>query len=112
MSILNFFSKAVTGYKNKTRTLLGHKVVYKYTGKSVLFDPFTMIRELQYRFQDATILDCPVNLEEEILTQELREPEYVLPNVIFTCKIPEGEFRVKRFVRNPGNKPISIYDFF
>lgn len=112
MSFLNFFSKAVTGYKNKSRILSGHKVSYKYSGKSVLFDPFTMMKELQFRFRDAAVLDCSVSLEEKFLTEELREPENYLPNVIFTCQLPEGEFRVKRFVQNPGNKPLSCYDFF
>lgn len=112
MRILNFFNKALTGYRSKTQFLNGFRVNYQYAGKPVLFDPFGMLENLGFQYPQAKVLNSSPGLNLELSSLECLNIEGLVPSVICSTNIPMGNLEVKRFVKKSGDKPCSNYVFF
>ena len=112
MRLLNFFNKALTGYKSKSHILNGLRVDYQYAGKPVLFDPFVMLNNLGFQYPQSRVLNSSPGLKRELSAMECLNIEGLIPSVICSMEIPMGKLEVKRYVKKLGDKPCSNYVFF
>lgn len=112
MRLINFFNKALTGYKSKSQVLNGFRVDYHYAGKPVLFDPFGMLKNLEFQYPNASVLNSSPKLEKDLPAMECLNVDHLIPSVLCSIELPRGKFQVKRFVKKSGDKPCSIYVFF
>lgn len=113
MSILSFFNQVLSGQKSKSRFIDGFEVSYRYTGKGVLFDPITMLRDLKYKLESDLITtgELWVNLGE-IGDAQLILNEQLAPTVEAKLKIDKESLKVLRYVMTFESIPCSRYDFF
>lgn len=112
MNIFNLLSKALTGYKSKTKIVKGHKVTYRYVGKPVLFDAFTMLIDFNSHHKVAHAIPTHPRLLTEIENMPLWEINNQSPAVVFTAILDIGRFHVNRYVMHLEHKPCSKYEFY
>ncbi|HSF53908.1 MAG TPA: hypothetical protein VLA71_09165 [Algoriphagus sp.] len=113
MSIFSFFNKVLAGQKSKARKIDGFDVSYRYSGKAVLFDPITMLRDLRYKLESDQISTG----ELCVGLGEIDEPNLILkerlaPTVVAKFKIEDESLEVERCVKTFETVPCSRYDFF
>ncbi|SDD38960.1 hypothetical protein SAMN04488104_102759 [Algoriphagus faecimaris] len=112
MNVFNFLNKTLTGYRAKTKEVNGQKLSYQYAGKPVLFDPFQMLKDMSFQLDQAKSLKADEPFAQELKSLELMSREGLLPTVICRSNLGNIKFSAKRYVKNPGNKPCSTYEFF
>ncbi|OOG68930.1 hypothetical protein [Algoriphagus sp. A40] len=113
MSIISFFNSVLSGQKSKSRIIEGFEVSYRYSGKGVLFDPITMLRDLKYKLESnqVTTGELCVSLGE-IVDQQLNFNDQLVPTVEAKFKIENEYLKVQRYVMTFESIPCSWYDFF
>lgn len=112
MKIFNLLSKALTGYKSKSRILKGHKVMYRYVHKPVLFDAFTMLLDFNSHHEIAKVIPTTEHLLNEIENLPFWNLKDQSPAVIFSSVIHNERFQVNRHVHHLEHKPCSKYEFY
>lgn len=113
MSIFSFFNDVLAGQKSRTRNIDGFEISYRYSGKAVLFDPVTMLRDLMYKLESEQTVsgELCVGLGE-IDAPHLILEESLIPTVIAKLKIDEESLEVERCVKTFETVPCSRYAFF
>ncbi|WP_297338009.1 hypothetical protein [Algoriphagus sp.] len=112
MKIFNLLSKALTGYKSRTKILKGHKVTYRYVGKPVLFDAFTMLMDFDSHHKVAQVISPTERLLAEIENLPFWDLPSQSPAVTFSTTIHNQAFQVNRYVHHLEHKPCSKYEFY
>lgn len=112
MSIFSFFNNVLAGQKTKTRIIDGFEVSYRYSGKAVLFDPITMLRDLKYKLESNQIStgELCVSLGE-IVDPNLIFKEQLVPTVVAKLNFENESLEVQRCVKTFDTVPCSRYDF-
>lgn len=113
MSVFNYFSKIITGYQSKIRTIGGIQVHYKFSGKAILFDPVEMLRDLKFKISGSEIPALKLfssieNFQERLLNSTKQQNE----TVIASFELGKRKIKVMRSVKTIDNMPCSRYDFF
>ena len=113
MSLFSFFNKVISGQRSKTRNIDGFEVSYLYSGKAVLFDPITMLRDLKYKLDSDQIQsgELCVGLGE-IEDSYLILKEQLPPTVIARVGIGEEILEIERCVKTFETVPCSRYTFY
>jgi len=112
MRIFNFLNKALTGYKTKSQMINGFRVDYKYAGKPILFDPFGMLKNLEFQYPNFSVLNSSPGLKKDLPAMDCLNANDLIPTVLCSIEIPQGKLKVKRFVKKSRDKSCSIYTFF
>jgi hypothetical protein len=112
MQLLNYFRKFLTGYYTESKKIKGFTFRYSYSGKPVLFDPFTMLEQYRQRSGQESI-------QRIQLTRALSDPfpdfaypdDGDLPSVICQGVKDGHEFRTERYTFKDGIYSVSFYRF-
>lgn len=110
--MINYFKRLLTGYTFVRKKINGVEYRYKYSGKSIFFDPLLMLKEYQHRSADSpveSISSLPSSKEWESIGDPLKQKDF--PSVVCTCLIRGKELRVSRYTSKLGVHPISTYVF-
>ncbi len=113
MELINYLSNFFTGYKEKTRSIEGIKVHYKFSGKPILFDPIEMLKDLNFKILESK--KSSLNLShsiEEIKDDQLIDKEELAATVIATYESNGKKVKAIRSVKTIVNMPCSRYEFF
>jgi hypothetical protein len=100
MQLLNYFRKFLTGYYTESKKIKGFTFRYSYSGKPVLFDPFTMLEQYRQRSGQESI-------QRIQLTRALSDPfpdfaypdDGDLPSVICQGVKDGHEFRTEIYIQ-------------
>ncbi|MFC3414160.1 hypothetical protein [Algoriphagus hitonicola] len=112
MNIFNLLSKALTGYKSKSKLVKGQKVTYRYVGKPVLFDAFTMLMDFNSHYEVAKIITPNLSFQTEIGNLPFWDLKDQNPAVVFSALLNNERFQVNRYVHHLDHKPCSKYEFY
>lgn len=113
MGLINYLRNFFTGYEEKTRSIEGIDVHYKFFGKPILFDPIDMLRDLNFRILDPG--NFALNLSqsiENIDDDQLISKEQLNATVIANYEFKGKKVKAIRSVKTIGNMPCSRYEFF
>ena len=111
MKIFNFFRSGGISYKSKGRLIRNHQVNFKYKGKLLVFDPFTMLEELNFKLKQVKGLDFQLDeISQKILNRHFQK-EVVVPNSIAKNKLGREELMVKRTAMSATIPRKSLYEF-
>lgn len=113
MSLFSFFNKVLSGQKSKARIIDGFEVSYLYSGKAVLFDPITMLRDLKYKLDS----DQVQSGELCVGLGEIEDPYLILEEQLpatVTAKLRIGDdiLEIERCVKTFETVPCSRYTFY
>ena len=113
MSVFNYFSKIVTGFQSKNRTIEGILIRYKFSGKPILFDPIEMLRDLKLKISEFESGGLNLSrLLENIEDEQLVSTEEKNATVIASFKFDERNVKIVRSVKTTFNIPNNRYEFF
>lgn len=113
MNLFSFLNNVLSGQKSKARLIDGFEVSYRYSGKAVLFDPITMLRDLKYKLESDQVFTGKLSFGlDEIDEPTLIVKEQLIPSVIAKFKVNGELIEVKRCVRTFETVNCSRYEFF
>ena len=108
----SYLNRLFTGYSIEKRESGGLRLLFKFKGKLVYFDPVLMIQECQFRKLDSNA---------EILELQTFEPGIFnlfpqvfpdsKPSVICEFEKENQKWTVSRYALKQANKPVSHYRF-
>ncbi len=113
MDIFNYLSKLATGYHTKSLKISGIPVTYKFYGKPIPFDPFSMLKELQFKFQDPNCLEVSLGHPFfHLFENELIVGGGLKPVVVAGFKLGGIRYQVNRAVVTVEKVRHSRYEFY
>ena len=112
MKLIQKLTSVVTGQNRKTQSIEGRNVDFFYQGKFIAVNPFSLVRDINFKLQaELKETNFQYFLSPSLTFENILQNEPVIKHTLFAqVKLECGLFKVCRSVESGSKYPISRYD--